>query len=104
MILQTNTNPLYITGPALTRDIDEDLTLVWANFLEAFGPEFNLGSVASADSGRLREIKSEKKKKRKPRESDFMQLGCVTNNLVKFWGLKSVFFFLSGGWGGGRGG
>lgn len=36
MILQTYTNPLYITGLALTRDIDEDLTLVWANFLEAF--------------------------------------------------------------------
>lgn len=60
MILQTNTNPLYITSLALTRDIDKDLTLVWANFLEAFAPEFNFRSATSTPAGRIK-IKEEKK-------------------------------------------
>lgn len=91
MILQTYTNPLYITSLALTRDIDKDLTLVWANFLEAFALKFNFRSAASTDTGWPHKIRDEKES-----DLDFIQLGCVTYNLIKFWRQKRTVCFTPG--------
>lgn len=84
-ILQTHSNPLDITSLALTRDIDEDLTLVWANFLEAFAPSSTSGQQRQQTAAGRIKIKEEKK--------DFIPLDCVTHNVMKSWRQKQLCVF-----------